>query len=105
MSQIFDKVLNTPLTLNMFSILCDNLKDLLDFCNMVVSSENLNLYADFLAGNNYLPKVNPFSPSTAFHIKTSYLVYCVNQMTGLYIKRNGLISERKDKCCAGFVLN
>ena len=31
---------------------------------------------------------NPFQPSVAFHIETSHLICCANQMTGFYMKRN-----------------
>ena len=30
--------------------------------------------------------INPFQPSVAFHVETSYLIYSANQMIGFYMK-------------------
>ena len=35
-----------------------------------------------------LYRFNPFRPSVAFYIETSYLICTANQMTGFYMKRN-----------------
>ena len=37
---------------------------------------------------NCLDSINPFQPSVAFHMETSYLICTANQMTGFHMKCN-----------------
>ena len=40
-----------------------------------------------------MKELNPFQPSVAFHIKTIYLMYCENQMAGVYMKCNAWLKK------------
>ena len=39
-------------------------------------------------GNWYSDLINSFKPIVAFHIETSYFIFCANQMIGFYMKYN-----------------